>query len=245
MKKYAKGIVVVILITVAAISMMPVISFINEVHQSETVNKRVKDTIKNKENDMMFSQNDWDDLKKINNDFVGYLIFPDEWIMEPIVQGEDNDYYLHHDFEKNINDLGTVYMDSSNELFDQNISIYGHNVFMPGELKFTRISHLVNQAVYDKHHNFDIYWKDHVSRYVITNVYYYDAIMDKDFPFYEYNIPEEEFASYKNYIDTYNLISPVDELREDDNFVSLVTCKALDEITRIIVVAREERRVNY
>ena len=148
MKKYAKGIVVIILITVAAISMMPVISFINEVHQSETVNKRVKDTIKNKENDMMFSQNDWNDLKKMNDDFVGYLIFPDEWIMEPIVQGEDNDYYLHHDFEKNINDLGTVYMDSGNHLLDQNISIYGHNVIMPGELKFTRISHLVNQAVY-------------------------------------------------------------------------------------------------
>lgn len=48
----------------------------------------------------------------------------------PIVQGEDNSFYLNHDYMGNYHPFGAVFMDSRNssDLSDQNTIIYGHNV---------------------------------------------------------------------------------------------------------------------
>ena len=44
-------------------------------------------------------QIDFANLKKTNPDFRGWLYFPALDISYPVVQGEDNTYYLKHSFE--------------------------------------------------------------------------------------------------------------------------------------------------
>jgi len=50
----------------------------------------------------------------------------------PVVQGEDNKYYLDKDFEQNILKSGTIFMDFNNDLRTVenygNIVLYGHNM---------------------------------------------------------------------------------------------------------------------
>lgn len=47
----------------------------------------------------------------INPDLVGWLTIPNTNINFPIVQCEDNDFYLDHSFEGDYDTLGTPFMD--------------------------------------------------------------------------------------------------------------------------------------
>lgn len=79
-------------------------------------------------------------LKKINNETVGFLTVNGTNINYPIVQHNDNSYYLKRDIYKKKSSMGWVYLDyrnSKNE-FDSNNIIYGHSMLngtMFGTLK--------------------------------------------------------------------------------------------------------------
>lgn len=47
-----------------------------------------------------------------------------------MVQGEDNEYYLHHTFRKEVNKAGSIFLDYRNcaDFTDQRVIIYGHNM---------------------------------------------------------------------------------------------------------------------
>lgn len=64
-----------------------------------------------------------------NNDLVGWITVPNTTVNHPVVRGEDNDFYLKHDFYKNYLPRGTIYMDYRNSFdpFDKNTILYGHN----------------------------------------------------------------------------------------------------------------------
>ena len=72
---------------------------------------------------------DFDSLKKINKDVVGYLKVNNTKIDYVVVQGTNNDYYLSHNFKKEDNVAGWIFADFRNNLdgTDRNIIIYGHN----------------------------------------------------------------------------------------------------------------------
>ena len=54
---------------------------------------------------------DFDSLKKINSDLVGWLLVDSLDISYPIVQTDNNDYYLHKTFEKQDNFAGCIFME--------------------------------------------------------------------------------------------------------------------------------------
>ncbi len=69
-------------------------------------------------------------LKETNPDVIGWITVPDTLIDYPIVQTEDNEYYLDHSFLGGTLAAGAIYADYRNEsdLSDQNTIIYGHNM---------------------------------------------------------------------------------------------------------------------
>lgn len=87
--------------------------------------KKDKDD-KNKEEDN-FDVN-FEKLRKINSDVVGWIYIPNTHINYPIVKGLDNEYYLDHSVYKDYNILGSIYMNSSNsrDFSDNNTIIFGH-----------------------------------------------------------------------------------------------------------------------
>ncbi|MBQ6547009.1 MAG: class B sortase [Bacilli bacterium] len=75
---------------------------------------------------------DFTELKKKNSDTVAWLTVPGTDIDMPIVKGENNTYYLTHDFDKNSNAMGWAFADSQNTFptLSTNTIMYGHTYRM-------------------------------------------------------------------------------------------------------------------
>lgn len=73
---------------------------------------------------------DWSNgLSTINPDYVGWLEVDGTQISYPVVCGKNNDYYLSHDFYKEDNHHGCLFLDMNCRRFPQyNPIIYGHNM---------------------------------------------------------------------------------------------------------------------
>ena len=76
------------------------------------------------------TQLDWDALRAINPDVVGWIVVPDTPISYPIVRGQDNAHYLRHTFSGERNASGAIFMDYRNsaDFSDNQIILHGHNM---------------------------------------------------------------------------------------------------------------------
>lgn len=69
----------------------------------------------------------FDNLKKINSDVVGWIKVNGTNINYPFVQSKDNKYYLTHSFNKSNNNAGWVFLDyRNNNINNRNTIIYAH-----------------------------------------------------------------------------------------------------------------------
>lgn len=96
---------------------------------------------------------DWDALLKANGDTVAWLYMPNTGINYPVVKGEDNDYYLTHDFDGDagwLANYGSVFMDYRNnpDWSDQAYFFYGHH--MNDGSMFSDVAGLTDQARFDE-----------------------------------------------------------------------------------------------
>ena len=73
---------------------------------------------------------DFESLLRYNSDVVGWIYAEGTNINYPVVRGNDNDYYLHRDMDKNYSASGTIFIDCDNEpdFSDGNTILYGHHM---------------------------------------------------------------------------------------------------------------------
>lgn len=101
---------------------------------------------------------DWDGLRAINPDIVAWVYVPGTPINYPVVQGSDNQEYLHKAFDGSTGWLasaGTIFLDASNtsDLSDRNNALYGHH--MNDGSMFASLADFEDQDTFDSHR--DIY----------------------------------------------------------------------------------------
>ena len=72
---------------------------------------------------------DFKELKKINSDTVSWLYVGGTNVNYPVVQTNDNEFYLDHSFDKTKNSAGWLFMDYRNNPnnYEKNTIIYAHN----------------------------------------------------------------------------------------------------------------------
>lgn len=94
---------------------------------------------------------DFEALKEVNEDVIGWLYLPGTVVNYPVVHGEDNSYYLKHLVDGTYNANGCLFMDYKNEsnLSDDNSLIYGHH--MDSGKMFASLVKYKNQEFYDAH----------------------------------------------------------------------------------------------
>lgn len=78
-------------------------------------------------------QVDWDALRAINPDVIGWIYIPDTVVNYPVVQGEDDEHYLYYDFNGERGwgaTFGTIFLQAANagDFSDANNIVYGHNL---------------------------------------------------------------------------------------------------------------------
>lgn len=68
------------------------------------------------------------ELKKQNSDLVGWLKIEDTKINHPVVQTDNNDYYTNHNFKKQKDEFGSIFLDKDCSITKPtaNFLIYGH-----------------------------------------------------------------------------------------------------------------------
>lgn len=94
---------------------------------------------------------DFDALKQINKEVVGWLYCEDTYIHYPVVQAKDNSKYLRRDLNGKYLVSGTLFVDFRNRDLgqDKNYIIYGHN--MKTDRMFGSLVNYKKQEYYENH----------------------------------------------------------------------------------------------
>jgi sortase B len=90
--------------------------------------------------------------ENVNDDIVGWITIPDTNIDLPIVQGKDNDFYLHNGVDGQYNyELGCPFLDyrCNNDFSGLNSIVYAHN--MEGREMFADITRFDDAAFLESH----------------------------------------------------------------------------------------------
>lgn len=175
----------------------------------------------------------YDRLKKINKDYVGWLTVDGTSIQYPVVHGHDNDFYLTHNFYKETDHAGAIFMDhrnSPNKLNTHTI-IYGHN--MKDKSMFASLANVLKDDfaegnrirfnVQNKTYEWEIF-----SAYVTRDVDW----MDIDFE------STNEYQQFLTQLMSKSVKSFQTEVNEQDHIITLATCTSRVSDERVIIHAR-------
>lgn len=174
-------------------------------------------------------------LREENEDVLGWIRIPDTRIDYPLLQGEDNDFYLKHTWQKQRNSVGSIFLEHLNrpDLTDFNTIVYGHN--------------MRDKSMFGQLDNYSIegFWETHPYVYIAidSGVYRYEvfAFLQAPVDSVTYSIrpqrddTKQEFIDYSmehTWIDTG--VRPV----ITDRILTLSTCTGRDYSARNVVQAR-------
>ena len=184
----------------------------------------------------------YDELKKINEDFAGWLYYEPLDISYPIVRGNDNDYYTHYTFEGEKNSSGAIFMDFLNktDYSDYNTIVYGHN--MRNGTMFGSLKKMLNDfSIQEENPNFYVFTEDKAYMYEIFAVYLTQA----DSRTYDLIRNEEEQQGFLDYVDETATWRSDKVVSASDKVMTLSTCHGLHSNNRTIIlgvlVASEDR----
>lgn len=177
-----------------------------------------------------------------NNDLVGWLSIENTVIDYPVMQGMDDEYYLHHDFYGNESKYGCLYVRGKADLEDgTNVIIYGHNMkdgSMFGDLD------LYQNADFCREHpalSFDTLYEERTYEIVAvfrSQVYGADENVFKYYQFYEAQT-QEEFDDFYQNINALSLYDTGVTAQLGDTFLTLSTCAYHATDGRFVVVAKQ------
>lgn len=183
----------------------------------------------------------------MNQDFVGWLTIEGKNINLPIVQGDDNDYYLYRDFLGVDTDYGNPFLDYRNTItdpLDRNTIIYGH--YMRDNMIFSNLKEYRNISGFQESPiiEFDTLFKD--TKWKVYAVYLTNAYPKDDngyvFDYLYTNFPtQESFDSFIKGVDERKLYTTGVDINSSDRIITLSTCSYTYDDERLVVVGRMVR----
>ncbi len=116
-------------------------------------------------------------LAALNPDIVGWVRIDHTDIDFPVVQTDNNDYYLKHNFRKEPSAAGAIFMDFRNQgSSDRNIIIYGHN--MKDNSMFGEVISYKNKQFLQEHPLIQFDTPERTTYWRIFSVYITDVNFD-------------------------------------------------------------------
>ena len=164
----------------------------------------------------------WDYLKSVNSDVIGWIYCAGTQINYPVVQTSDNDYYLHRDFTtRQPNVAGTLFADPNSALgiTRSNIIIYGHN--MKDGSMFAAVESYVSQQFYDEHPVMYFLTPNQNYRIDLIAGRIVESSLDNYISFFN---DDASYASYLNDITSHSFFATRASVNTSSQLVSLSTC---------------------
>ena len=164
---------------------------------------------------------DWEQLIKKNDDLVGWIMVPAVDISYPVVQRDNNEYYLHRDISRNYLYAGSIFMDAYNtpSFYNYNTILYGHN--MRNGSMFAGLKDFNDAGTYEKCRYFWILTPDADYLYEICSVHPASSGSDT------FTVRFTDYDHYKKWQDEMLSLSAVAtgvKLEYQDRIVTLSTC---------------------
>lgn len=166
---------------------------------------------------------DLEALKAENEDVIGWIEIPDTEISYPLMQGDDDVYYLHHTFSGKKNSSASIFVEYLNkpDFSEPHTIVYGHNMkngSMFGGLKeYRNASYLVD------HPMIYIDLEDGTHAYEIFSCYETDADSDT----YTIGFSAESDPRYERFLKIIKDRSLYDtgiEVSKENRVITLSTC---------------------
>ncbi len=180
-----------------------------------------------------------------NPETIGYIKIDGTKVDSPVVQADNNKYYLNHDFYGKTTSYGSIYASykCSFKPFDRNTLIYGHN--MHDGSRFADLINYKDLDFFKKHPviQFDSLfekkmWK--VYAVFITN----GSVESDNGYFFDFTFNHCSDLCYEEYlkeIDKRKLYDTGVDILPTDKIITLCTCTYEYDDARLIVMAREVR----
>lgn len=112
-----------------------------------------------------------DALRQTNPDVIGWVRIPGTKVDYPIVQGQDNEYYLDYTWDNQKSSSGAIFLECTNtpDFSDFHTILYGHN--MKNQSMFASIRNYFSQEYWQAHPYVYVCTDEGVFRYEIYSAY--------------------------------------------------------------------------
>jgi sortase, srtB family len=175
------------------------------------------------------------EAQKINSDICAWIKIDDTNIDYPIVQSNDNNYYLRRNIYKKYARAGTIFLDyRCSKLFeDFNTIIYGHN--LKNGSMFSELTKYKKSEFFNQHDTFNIATDN---EYLVLKAYAYLVVND-DSKIYSLADTDSQRESYIKYInENATVLNEQIEIDSESQIVILSTCTNVTDEQRAVLVAK-------
>lgn len=176
---------------------------------------------------------DFDKLKKMNSDIVGYIEVDNTNISYPVVKSSDNSYYLNHSYKKEKNNIGSIFLDYRNDLdnLSKNNIIYGHGRL--DNTMFGSLNNLLDSSNLDSKESYYITLStpNSIMTFKIFSVY---TIPKEGYYIKTYFSSNKYFKEFLETIMKRSIYNFNTDVNTNDKILTLSTCK--DNFGKRVVV---------
>ena len=217
---------------------------VNETITEEIVNESTQENIEetiNQENERILKVQK---LQEENPDIVGWLEIEGTSINYPVLQGDDNEYYMTHNYKKQKSKNGSIFLtkDYNWSIPSSNLLIYGHN--LSNGTMFQELLKYEKEDFYKKHPIIRFTTNNEDAEYEIISAFksrvYYKS--EKNVFRYYYFVNAKTEAEYNEFVKNTKKASlyNIDKTAQyGDQLITLSTCSYHVEDGRFAVVGRK------
>ena len=184
-------------------------------------------------------------LQEINSDIVGWIQIDGTNINYPVLQGEDNEYYLDHNYKEQKTEKGSIFLDKSYnwDIESNNLIIYGHNL-VNGQM-FKDLLKYVKEDFFQKHKNIRFTTEKEDKEYEIISAFkskVYNQAEKNVFRYYDFinSKSEKDYNSFVKQAKNASLYDTKNTAKYGDELITLITCAYHVDDGRFVVIAGEK-----
>lgn len=185
-------------------------------------------------------------LQQQYSDVKAWINIEGTSINYPVMQAEDNDFYVDHDYKGEKSKRGSIFLDKAYDwsIPSSNLLIYGHNNSKDGTM-FADLLKYKDENFYKQHSIIKFTTPTEDAEYEIIGVFlsriYYKSEKNVYRWYYFVNAEnEDEYDEYVQYVKEKSLYDTEKTAIYGEQLITLVTCEYSTEDGRLVVVARKK-----